>query len=534
MLAMAGPTWERRPQPLFEQNLSRVILFDLSLSMNSSDLQPSRLQQAKFQLIDLIQSAKNQQQALIVFAGDGFIVAPFTNDAETLVNLVPGLDVNTVPVQGSRVDKALLLAAELIRNAEVRSAELVLIADGADPNSVLIAKQLADAGHRLHVLGVGTRQGAPILLGDGSLLKDQNGNIVIPSLDQAHLSTLAAAGGGTYANIGLDDQQIQRLNAVDESVENLVSAANATSLVGDSWVDAGTLFLLPLLLLASLGFRRGWLLMIVFLVSPLPDEAYAFEWRDLWLTPNQQAAQAMNSKGNIQVPSDASTRWQAAAAFRQKQYEEALTSYNEITSRKGVSATDFYNLGNAQAKSGQLQKALESYEQSLELDPKLQDAIYNRNIVRQLLEDQEQKKGESPQAQSDQQNQEQQPGEEESEQDNQGKGQQSPENGEMQEAQNQQQEQRQANSAEKQVSDIEEDMEQGEGEQEENSSADEPQQVAQLEQKENMSGDSLSEEEQALEQWLKKIPDDPGGLLKRKFLYQYRLRDDSAVEQNPW
>ena len=299
---MAGPSWERRPQPLFEQNQSRVIVFDLSLSMNSSDLKPSRLQQAKFKLIDLIQTAKNKQQALVVFAGDGFIVSPFTNDSETLINLIPSLGVDTVPVQGSRADKGLEQAALLIDNASVTSVEIVLITDGVNADSVLIAKKLAAQGHKLEVLGVGTSEGAPILLPNGSLLKDESGDIVIPALDRSQLQALASAGGGSYANMGVGDQEIARLNSTLDSLQERFSGSQSTTLFGDSWVDAGTWLLLPLLLIASLSFRKGWLLVILVLVTPVHRDAHAFEWKDLWLTDDQQAARTMSTDDQVSVP----------------------------------------------------------------------------------------------------------------------------------------------------------------------------------------------------------------------------------------
>lgn len=540
VIAMAGPSWERRSQPLFEQNQSRVILFDLSLSMNSSDLQPSRLQQAKFKLMDLIQNAENKQQALVVFAGDGFIVSPFTNDAETLTNLVPSLDVDTVPVQGSRADKGLEQAALLIENAGVRSVEIVLITDGVNADSIAIAKKLAAQGHKLQVLGVGTSQGAPISLPNGSLLKDDSGNIVIPALDRSQLQTLATAGGGAYANMGVGNQEIVRLNSTAQELQGRFADPESTSLFGDSWIDAGTWLLLPLLLLSSLSFRKGWLLVVLVFVAPIHQEAYAFEWKDLWLTDDQQAARAMRDEGDVSVPEGASTNWQAAAAFKQQQFDNAAMHYETIAKSENVTATDYYNYANALAKSNALQEAFASYNQALELDPNMSDAIYNRDLVEELLKQQEQQQnnaesGEKGEEQSQEQSGEQgdqgqqQSSDSTSKQSEQSAQSQGREEGDQQKSDSDNAELDQPTDANNQ-SEKEENLQQEESP----SDSDDQQELAKLQSPNDALEQSQSEEQQALEQWLKKVPDDPGGLLKRKFQHQYRLRDQPSQGRSQW
>ena len=150
VIALAGPTWYQKPQPVFNKLQSRVLILDLSQSMDSSDISPSRLERARYKLTDLISQAGSTQQSLIVFAGDAFVVSPFTDDHKTLINLIPSLTSQTVPVQGSRADKALNLARELIDNAGVSRAEIVILTDGVNPKSLEIATALTGAGHRLH------------------------------------------------------------------------------------------------------------------------------------------------------------------------------------------------------------------------------------------------------------------------------------------------------------------------------------------------------------------------------------------------
>ena len=115
-LAMAGPTWQKVPENLYKPIQSRIIVFDLSRSMNSQDLQPTRLERARYKLIDLILTGVGIQQGLIVFAGDAFVVSPLTDDSDTIINLIASLDTQTLPIQGSRADLGLELEASLDKN----------------------------------------------------------------------------------------------------------------------------------------------------------------------------------------------------------------------------------------------------------------------------------------------------------------------------------------------------------------------------------------------------------------------------------
>ena len=160
VVAAAGPSWEQQPQPAYRTAQGRVLVYDLSSSMDSIDLAPSRLTRARFKLTDLIAAGQGRQQGLVVFAGDAFVVAPLTDDIETLHNLIPSLTTASVPVQGSRADLGLKLAAELLDNAGYTHGEVILIADGVSADSAAVAADLARRDYPVSVLAVGSGQGA--------------------------------------------------------------------------------------------------------------------------------------------------------------------------------------------------------------------------------------------------------------------------------------------------------------------------------------------------------------------------------------
>ena len=528
LVALAGPAWEQRPQPVFSKLQSRVLILDLSQSMDSGDLSPSRLERARFKLNDLISGAGSRQQSLIVFAGDAFVVSPFTDDTKTLINLIPSLTTQTVPVQGSRSDKALKIARELIENAAVSNSEIIMLTDGVDAQSQDTATALATAGHRLHVIAVGTSQGAPIPIKGGGLLKDSLGNIVIPGVDHVAMKTLASAGGGRYWSMRVDDSDINALNEiVDSEISGNFSQGERTDFKADAWIDNGVWLLFPIALFSVLGFRRGWILSVALLLNLPHQESYAFGWDDLWLRADQQASRALAEGQPTRVPERSPTAWRGAAAFRQEQHDSAAQLFEQLDT-----PTAHYNRGNSLAKAGELQASLEAYQRALALQPDLEDAKHNHDLVERLL-NQKQQQQRDQQSSDQNQNQEKSEQQQEREQgggagssDADGDESENSERPENQQAMgNQQNADPSRSNPDERAQDNQQDQQTGSGQNPESGSN---QTIAQ----QNMN--QLNEGQQELEQWLKQVPDDPGGLLRRKFRYQYSLRPQQAPELQLW
>ena len=560
-LALAGPTWERLPQPLFRAAAGRVIVLDLSLSMMTEDITPSRLTRARYRAVDLIKSGKGIEQGLVVFAGDAFIVTPLTDDRATLLNLLPSLDTSTVPVQGSRADRGLKKAGELLNRALIKHGQIILISDDADPQTVTMARKIKQAGHRIDVIAVGTATGAPIALPDGGYLKDSRGQIVVPVPDFSSLKKVAANSGGSYLKIDASESAFQRLNRFPTHFpENLQNR----KVTGDQWLDRGPWLLIPLLLLAALSFRKGWILLILLALLLPPEKAAAFSWQDLWQRPAQQAADAFKTNDYDKAAGlSKDPDWQAAALYRAGKFKEAATAL-----KSQESSLSHYNRGNALARSGDLQEALTAYEKALAIDPGLEDASFNRDLVKELMQQQEQQKKEQQQQNSDDQQKSEDSDKSESQEKNSDSQDSEKQQSDSQESDSEKNES--SDSASKQQKSQEKDQSQNrqdaepQSDQEEKANNDsqtqateksnpekksEPQSSAKPDKREQPetagqeeSAAAASEndekpldaEQQALKQWLRRIPDDPGGLLKRKFLYQYRDRQDRSQGSKEW
>ena len=541
-IAASGPSWEKIAQPAYQKQDALVVLLDLSYSMKAQDLPPSRMDRARQKLLDLLDLRREGQTAVVAYAGDAHVVTPLTDDTATIANLLPALHPDMMPLAGSNPVAAVAQGLELLRSAGIHRGRLLLITDGVEEEDVTeIVDTLRDTGTRLGVLGLGTDSGAPIPLPRGGFVRDRDDSIVMPGLQEASLRALAAKGGGAYRRMQVDNADLRALLATPPATRS--EQTTALSRTTDTWEDKGYLFLLPLLPLALALFRRGWLLALLPLMLVQPQPASAQAWRDLWLTPDQQGKRALE-KGEDAAAADLfeHPQWRGLAAYRAEDYARAAEQF-----ARGDSADDWYNRGNALAREGELQAAINAYETSLEREPGRADAQENLELLRRMQQQQEQQQAnqqpqdgeQAQQGDQQQQNQQQQnqPGEQQpGEQPAQADGSQTGDQPDAQPGQKPQQASSPPSRPEDSPADAEESSPEA-SEQDTPATPDGP--TAQAEDAGETRGaqpGSQSPEErernQALEQWLRRVPDDPSGLLREKFRYESEQRQRQGREED--
>lgn len=522
VLAMAGPSWNRVEQPVFRSEQAIVIALDLSYSMDAQDVTPSRLTRAKLKILDILERRKSGQTALVVYSANAFTVTPLTTDADTVAALVNSLSSDIMPSRGSYPPAAIEKGRQLLEQAGVSFGEVLLMTDGGSSAAAeRAASELRDAGYTLSVLGVGTLQGAPIPKAGGGFVTDRSGNIAVPKLEMEGLRRLASAGGGRYTALTADDRDIDMLL----SGEVADASESGKSLATDQWREEGPWLVLVLLPLAALAFRRGLVIALLLFILPLPQDAMAFDWQDLWRNSDQQGQkqlEAGNAADAAALFSDPS--WRAVASYRAGDYSGSAAGFAD-----GEDADSLYNLGNALARLGQFESAIDAYEQALEIDPGMEDASYNRDLVKDIVQQQQD-------SQNDQQGGQQsenegggaQQSETDSESEQQGQegsaGEAGSENQEGESSvrdEEMSQEDLEAMQRELERAAQEAEQQQGEAESEQSMSQAEAEQMRRMQ-----------EQQQAMEQWLRRIPNDPGGLLRRKFQYQYQ-RMERDQDGNP-
>lgn len=524
-LALAGPAWERIEQPVFRDEQAIVVALDLSLSMDAQDVSPSRLARAKLKILDLLERRKSGQTALIVYTANAFTVTPLTSDTDTIAALVGSLSTDIMPSRGSYPQVAISKGRQLLEQAGVGYGEVLLITDGgASPAAEDAARELRSTGYTLSILGVGTRAGAPIPRLAGGFVMDGRGQIAVVRLEESALDDLAEAGGGRYATLSNDNADLDYL--LSGSTTGRGASRSDDALSTDQWREEGPWLVLLLLPLAALAFRRGWVLVALVFIAPLPRPAEAAFWEDLWRTPDQQAAASLEA-------GDPAT---AAQLFEDPQWR-AVARYN--AGDYGGSAADFatsgdvramYNLGNALAQKGEFDGAIDAYEQVLEMEPGNEDAQYNLDIVKKARE--EQQASQQEQTEGDDQQSSENPGGDGEQSDAEGESDQQGSEGESQSEQ-QESEGKQSQRGEEEMT--EEDMQALQEELERAArEAEQGEQPEQLSEAELAELREQREQQQALEQWLRRVPDDPGGLLRRKFRYQYQRTGKDQDGNNIW
>lgn len=579
-LALAGPAWERLPVPAFRSDEALVVALDLSRSMDAADLKPSRIARAKLKLLSLLERREGGQIGLVVFSAHAFTVTPLTTDTRTIASLVGALTSDIMPSRGSYIEAGLDKAASLLRQTGVTEGEILIISDAeVSGQAIERARALRREGIVVHVLGVGTEEGAPIPEPDGGFYTDNAGRVVVPRLDAASLRRLADAGGGRFSMLTPDDRDLELL--VEQQAGAVASGgagSESDDYQADVWRDAGLWLALLLLPLVAFGFRRGWLAMLMccFLLPLPPGEAQAQvrspspsaeapaanqpperaqgteppgtsflrdRWQSLWLRPDQRGLQALEAE----QPERAAElfedpEWLATARYRAGDYTDSAAALS------GLDTDDtHYNRGTALARAGQVESAIQAYDRALELNPDHEDARFNRDLLQELLDqNEEQQQSESD---SGQQQDEQQASGDQSED-----GEQSAEGGESDNSEGQQQAQDSPPNQEpggEGQSDEENQSTADEGQNSDDPREGDPDQPGEEEREQRAAEAAESPgpedieqwaSEQAAEQWLRRIPQDPGGLLRRKFLYQYQRlgidQDGNYVwpgdEAEPW
>lgn len=509
-LALAGPTWTKTPQPVFSSQATQVILLDLSLSMDSNDIKPSRLKRAKFKIKDYLKLSNEGLTGLVVYAGDGFILSPLTSDTDTIENLLNALTVNIMPILGTKPERGFKKAIDLLDNSGLAQGKILWFTDGAEQESLdLIAEQLDDTSYQLNILAVGTEDGAPIKLSDKTgFLRDRNGNIVIPQLDYARMKTFAQKTGAVLTPVTADKQDVTLLaQASSLNAEGTVTKDNKFA---DSWYDLGFWLILLLLPIVLLSFKHRALLGCVCLIAlgtTIPSPVQANPIEDLFLNQDQQAKQLLNDKNYTEAYNTFDNkRWKALSAYRMGSYSAAQNLIDQLPQQK-LTADDYYNQGNALALNGDYEQAIAAYDKAIQQEPNHEDAQYNKELIEQLKrqkEKEQQQQNKNKEGDSKQQNQDQkksdQKSDQESKQEDQKSQQESEKDQQQQEKQNQEKKQQEPKLTEEQL-------------------------------KEQFKEE---EKEQEMEQWLRRLPDDPGGLLRRKMYREYQKRGHKQHVEKNW
>ncbi|HTL25930.1 MAG TPA: VWA domain-containing protein [Burkholderiales bacterium] len=382
--ALAGPVWHAN-SPQRVDLAARIVVLDLSPSMDAIDVAPSRMHRARAATAALLRGATGVRLGVVVFGADAFSVAPLMSDAGPLVHLVAGVGPATVPRAGSRPDLGLEMARTMLKQADVARGEVILVADGAgDARTLDAARALARSGFPVSVLAVGTAHGGPIPLAGGEFARSESGEILIARAELAALEQVANSGGGRFEVLRASGEMPRFVAGLREApVPRAAPRGDAAPAL-----DVGAWLALIALPFGALLFRRGWLAglaALALLPALVPADAHAFDWESLWRRTDQQAAAAFargkpGDVARVLGRLDGDSPWHAMLLYRGGNFAEAAAQF--ATSDTAVA---HYNRGNALALDGELEAAIAAYDAALARNPVLRDAQFNRALVRKAL-----------------------------------------------------------------------------------------------------------------------------------------------------
>jgi Ca-activated chloride channel family protein len=356
LLALAGPSWQASPQPLWETKAPLVIAFDLSPAMLADDLPPSRLARARARLAALLRERRGGEVGLVVYAGDAYTVAPLTEDAANVAVFLDALDPGIMPGDAdAAADAAPAIdrAARLLQQAGFGRGEILLVSGSpAGASAVTAAARAAAAGYRVSLLEAMPPAAAAL----------------------SGAAAVAAAGQGRSAVLSADDADLRALGVLEARDGTARLAGGREG--GATRRDDGYWLLLPLLVLAAFAFRRNGAvaaLALCLLVPWHPATAAGIDW---WQRSDQQAHRRLE---------------QGAQAYRKGDYAAAEKAWRGLPGAEAA-----YNRGNALARQGRYQDAIAAYDEALRERPGMADAIANRKAVQAAIKRKPPDKGKQP------------------------------------------------------------------------------------------------------------------------------------------
>ncbi|MBT8342417.1 MAG: VWA domain-containing protein, partial [Desulfatitalea sp.] len=402
VLAMAGPRYGFQWQEVQRHGVDLMIALDCSQSMLADDIQPTRLDRAKREIIDLLTMLGGDRAGLVAFSGTAFVQCPLTLDYSAFDLFLNVLAPGYLPLGGTNMAAAVQTALSAFDTQNPADKAIILITDGehtghGDPEAA--ARKAKAAGVKLFCIGVGSAEGVPVPAAEGGFKKDAAGQIVLTRLDEALLTRMAVATGGTYVRSVAGDMDLEVIYR--DHIRGAMTGATMESDRKQVWADRyqWPLAMAILLLLAGHAVptvrRRLIGLLAVSLLTPcamahagpLQQGYKAYEAGDF------DAARQQFIEGQLEDPENPRVLYNLGNAYyKTGNFEAARDHFSQALSQAdpALKADLLYNLGNTAFRLGDHQEAIKDYQAALALAPEDHQAQENLDFVKKLLEQQQQ------------------------------------------------------------------------------------------------------------------------------------------------
>ena len=372
IIALARPRWVFAWSDVKRHGSDIIIAVDVSQSMLAQDVNPSRIERAKHEILDLLPILKGDRIGL----GDAFVECPLTEDYAAMRMFVSFLGPDLIPLQGTDLKGAINTSMKALFDGSPGGTEgraIILITDGEDqePDAEKAAAAAKEKGVKIYALGIGTPDGAPIPDPNGGFKKDAAGNMVVTRPNEKALSQLAASSGGVFARSEAGGGDLERIyvSGIRQHVAQREYQATREKL----WFERFQWFVgLAILLLVA-----------EFCLHDVRLTALLLAGFGLFFTSPRAMAGGLAEVYNESVERYRKGDFAAAA----RGFAAAGDSTDQV-----LAEASLFNLGNTQVQLSKLDEAIKAYENALALAPKDQQARENLDYVKKLKDQQDKQK----------------------------------------------------------------------------------------------------------------------------------------------
>jgi len=362
IIGLAGPTWKKKEIP--GQQIQAVVLvaLDLSRSMMAKDVQPNRIERAKFKLGDFLDANPRARAGLLAFAGTAHPVLPFTGDYKLIKFQAQSLSNRIMPVQGTNIPILIEQIDTMMKHVTAPSTVL-LITDAIDnTDATLLSNWINASIHHLEILLVSTPNGAGIP-GYPKVISKQDPAVIQNLVQDKNKITV------TYLTLDKSD-----VKSIADRVSKKLYFQSVKNKDSKDWDDMGWLLIPPSLLIAAFWFRRGWAIqwcVLFFMLFGLSSCGLKSKNPDWWYTKDYQG-QLLSNNGQYTEAADRfeSDKYKAVAYYKAGNYSSAADLFALDSTAAGN-----YNRGLALTKLGRFDEAESAFGKAISLDATLKGAV---------------------------------------------------------------------------------------------------------------------------------------------------------------
>lgn len=379
IVGAAGPSVRKNevPEQILETPL--VIVLDLSQSMMATDIQPNRLERAKFKLLDLFEAKPGARSALIGFAGTAHVIVPLTRDYKIITSHLQSLSPEVMPFPGSDLTQGLILGDSLCNVTPAPGTVMVLSDDVSEDNFTSLQRISTQSKNRFVLMPMNTPAGSDIPTRQKNrFFKGADGQNIHSALDTQILQKIAALDNVDVSRLTLDNSDVE---LIAKNISENLEFKQDEDEQEDNSKDDGIWLIIPLALLILLWFRKGWVIYSLLIILTLSSCGEKSNFTDLWVS-NDFQAQTHYGKGEYEQAGELyeDPLRKGVAWYKAGDYQRAVEAFEQDTTAMGA-----YNLGLAYYQNGDYAAAANAFGRAVELDPDLEGAKRNQDNMSKML-----------------------------------------------------------------------------------------------------------------------------------------------------